>query len=148
MSHISVSIAIDATPAEVWRIVEPIENHVKWMRDAVAIRFVDEQIRGVGTKFICQTKVGPIKLTDKMEVTQWLPASAMGVKHVGIVTGSGRFTLTPTTNGTATNFTWDEDLHFRWWMGGELGGLVGGKLIMRTIWRRNLRELKKIVENS
>ncbi|MSZ98426.1 MAG: hypothetical protein F2583_05680, partial [Actinobacteria bacterium] len=79
MSHIIVKIEINASPERVWQIVEPIERHVDWMHDAVAIRFVSEQTRGVGTAFLCDTKVGPIKLTDKMEITQWVPGSAMGV---------------------------------------------------------------------
>ena len=44
------------------------------MADAVAIRFETEQTRGVGTKFLCDTKVGPIRLTDQMEITEWQPA--------------------------------------------------------------------------
>ena len=31
-------------------------------------------------------------------------------------------------------------------MGGPLAGIVGGQVVMKAIWRRNLRELKKIVE--
>jgi hypothetical protein len=37
-------------------------------------------------------------------------------------------------------------LNFPWWLGGKLGELVGAKLVMGMIWKRNLRELKKIVE--
>ena len=39
MSGITVSIELRATPALVWRIIEPIERHVEWMADAVAIKF-------------------------------------------------------------------------------------------------------------
>ena len=35
-----------------------------------------------------------------MEVVEWEPERAMGVKHSGIVTGIGRFLLTPTSDGT------------------------------------------------
>lgn len=115
-----------------------------WMADAVAIRFLNEQHRGVGTEFFCDTKVGPIKLVDKMEITEWIPQQVMGVRHVGVVTGTGKFTLTPNLGGTT--FTWAEELKFPWWLGGTLGELVGAKLVMGIIWKRNLRELKKIVE--
>ena len=148
MAHIEVGIDLDASPQQVWKIVEPVERHVDWMADAVAIRFVNDQTRGVGTAFLCDTKVGPIKLTDRMEITEWIPEKVMGVRHVGVVTGTGRFTLTPIDSGTRTRFVWAEELKFPWWLGGRLGELVGGKLVMGLIWRRNLRELKKIVESA
>lgn len=144
MAHIEVSIQLNATPEHVWSIVEPVENHVDWMADAVAIRFLNDQRRGVGTEFFCDTKVGPIKLVDKMEITEWIPQQVMGVRHVGVVTGTGKFTLTPHLGGTT--FTWAEELNFPWWLGGKLGELVGAKLVMGMIWKRNLRELKNIVE--
>lgn len=148
MAHIEVGIDLDASPQQVWKIVEPVERHVDWMADAVAIRFVNEQTRGVGTAFLCDTKVGPIKLTDRMEITEWIPEKVMGVRHVGVVTGTGQFTLAPIDSGARTRFVWAEELRFPWWLGGRLGELVGGKLVMGFIWKRNLRELKKIVETT
>jgi len=148
MAHISVSIEIDASPERVWEVVEPVERHVDWMHDAVAIRFVTDQTRGVGTEFLCDTKVGPIKLVDQMEITEWRPNEAMGVRHTGLVTGTGRFTLTPIDLGRRTRFTWAEELIFPWWLGGPIGAWVGGKLVMGAIWRRNLRGLARIVEHG
>lgn len=148
MAAISVSIEIDAPVDRVWQVVEPIERHVDWMHDAVAIRFQGEQTRGVGTRFLCDTKVGPIKLVDRMEITEWRPGEAMGVRHTGVVTGSGTFTLTPIDLDRRTRFTWAEELVFPWWLGGPLGALVGGKLVMGAIWRRNLRALRAIVEHG
>ena len=146
MAHISVSIEIDATTERVWEVVEPVERHVDWMHDAVAIRFETDQTRGVGTRFLCDTKVGPIELVDKMEITEWRPGEAMGVRHTGIVTGTGMFTLTPIDLGRRTRFTWAEELIFPWWLGGPIGAWIGGKLVMGAIWRRNLRGLASIVE--
>jgi len=146
MSRITVAIDLNASPARVWEIVEPIERHIDWMADAVAIRFEGEQTRGVGTKFLCDTKVGPIKLTDHMEITEWIPGGAMGVKHTGLVTGSGIFTIAPLDDGRRTRFTWSEELRFPWWLGGRLGEIVGGGLVMKAIWRRNLTRLQRLVE--
>lgn len=146
MSQLRVAIDISATPAQVWNVVEPVEDHVEWMHDAVAIRFETTQHRGVGTTFLCDTKVGPLRLVDRMEITDWEPCSAMGVRHVGMVVGTGMFTLTPIDLGRRTRFEWDESLTFPWWLGGPLGALIGGRLILRTIWKRNLVELKRIVE--
>ena len=152
MADIRVAVEINDTPARVWAVVEPIERHVDWMHDAVAIRFTGDQTRGVGTEFLCDTKVGPIKLVDRMAITEWLPGEVMGVRHTGMVTGSGRFTLdpidpSPTGEGRRTRFVWQETLVFPWWLGGPIGAFIGGKLVLRPIWLRNLRGLKRLIEH-
>ena len=129
-----------------WRSVEDIASHVEWMADAEAIRFTSASTRGVGTTFDCDTKIGPFRLTDRMEITEWIPDSAMGVSHVGAVTGDGRFTLRAVGNGR-TEFIWEETLTFPLWMGGPLGARVGAP-VMAQIWRRNLRGLKRRVEQQ
>lgn len=146
MSGIEIFIELNAKPAAVWQAIEPIESHVEWMADAVAIRFESDQRRGVGTKFLCDTKVGPIRLTDRMEITEWVPEQVIGVRHTGVVAGIGQFTLTPIDDGQRTRFGWSEKLEFPWWLGGFLGEFLGGRLVLRSIWRRNLRALKSIVE--
>jgi uncharacterized protein YndB with AHSA1/START domain len=146
MTSISVSVEIDVPVERVWQIVEPVERHVDWMVDAVAIRFETERTRGVGTRFLCDTKVGPFTLVDRMEIVEWEPPRVMGVQHSGVVTGRGRFTLTPIDFDRRTRFVWAEDLTFPWWLGGPVGAFVGGKLVMQAIWRRNLRALRRLVE--
>lgn len=148
MGRLRVGVEIDATPAEVWAVVEPIEDHVDWMADATAIRFTTESHRGVGTEFECDTKVGPITLTDVMTITDWEPDERMGVRHTGVVTGTGSFELEAIDLGRRTRFTWTEDLRFPWFLGGRLGEVVGGHAVMKRIWQRNLRELKTLVERA
>jgi hypothetical protein len=145
MGRISVATELDATPAAVWDVVEPVERHVDWMADAVAIHFQSNQTRGVGTRFLCDTKVGPITLQDHMEITVWEPGARMGVRHTGIVTGSGIFELEPIDLGRRTRFTWTEELRFPWFLGGRLGEVVGGQFVMKQIWKRNLRSLQRLV---
>jgi hypothetical protein len=140
MTTITVGIEIDASPSAIWADVRHIGSHVEWMHDAQSITFTSTGQEGVGTTFDCATKVGPLRLTDKMEITEWVPEEAMGVRHVGLVRGSGRFTLAPLDHGR-TRFTWSERLEFPWWMGGRVGGLIGGP-ILAMIWRRNLRLLR------
>jgi hypothetical protein len=144
MAGIRVGITIDAPPRVVWKAVEDIGSHVEWMEDAVAIRFTSMKRRGVGTTFDCETKVGPFRLTDRMRITEWKPRRAMGVVHVGAVTGSGRFRLRRLPGGR-TRFTWREQLTFPWWLGGSVGSAVGGEAL-RLIWKRNLRNLKQVIE--
>jgi hypothetical protein len=140
VNHINVSTLIDAPAEVVWADVKDIDSHVEWMADAVAIRFRSERRAGVGATFDCDTRVGPLRLTDRMEVTEWEDGRAIGIRHAGLVTGTGRFSLTPA--GDRTIFRWEERLAFPWWMGGTAGGLVGA-WVLKAIWRRNLNQLRR-----
>ena len=130
----------------VWSSIKDIASHVEWMEDAVSIRFTSSRRSGVGTAFDCETRVGPLRTTDRMEVTEWRPGRVMGIRHVGVVTGEGRFVLRRRLRG-GTRFVWEERLTFPWWMGGPLGAVVGGQ-VLRLVWRRNLRNLKRRVEGG
>lgn len=141
-----VSITIDASRAEVWADVRDIASHVTWMQDATDIRFVTDQTEGFGTRFECDTKVGPFGLTDVMEITAWVDEERMGVRHVGLVEGTGEFTLS-SIGEDRTLFRWEEDLSFPWWMGGPLGALVA-RPVLKLIWRRNLARLKRRIEQG
>lgn len=142
-----MSRVIPARHGVVWDRLRDIPSHVDWMADAGEIRFTSDRRSGVGTRFDCATKIGPIRLVDRMEVTEWLPGRAMGVRHGGVVTGSGRFSLRPTKMRRATRLTWEEELRFPWWLGGPLGALVG-KALLGAIWRRNLRRFERVVTDS
>ena len=123
----------------VWEYVRRIDSHTEWMADAESISYQSDQTEGVGTAFECLTKVGPLRLNDTMVVTEWAEKEAIGVRHTGLVTGEGRFTLAPA--GTdRTEFCWTEELQFPWWMGGILGDIVGAR-ILEWVWRRNLKTL-------
>jgi len=137
VGRIRTDIAIDAPPAAVWARLADIADHVSWMADAAAIRFTGERRSGVGTTFECETRVGPLRTTDVMEVTEWRERRAMGVRHVGLVTGTGRFLLRRARRGR-TRLTWDEDLRFPWWLGGRVGAFVA-RPVLRAVWRGNLR---------
>ena len=147
VSGVRVHVDIDATPERIWEVVEPVENHVEWMSDAVAIRFLGDQRRGTGTVFLCDTRIGPFSLVDEMTITAWEPARRMGVRHTGLVTGSGDFFIEAIGDGRS-RFTWEENLEFPLWMAGPLGAFVAGKTVLRFVWRRNLRALKRIVESG
>jgi hypothetical protein len=135
---------IDAPPPRVWAVVRDIASHPTWMRDAVAIRFLSDRREGVGTAFDCDTRVGFLRMTDRMEVTEWQDEQILGIAHRGVVSGRGRFTISRARRGR-TRFTWDERLRFPWWVGGPLAGLVA-RPVLRHVWRTNLRRLKALLE--
>ena len=134
---IRVQVVIDAAPATVWASVSDISSHVQWMDDAVAIRFQTDQRAGVGTRFDCETRVGPLRTTDTMEVTEWVPERAIAIRHQGLVKGEGRFTLRGL--GSGTEFTWEERLSFPVWL---------ARPVLIRVWRKNLRNLKRLIERS
>ena len=68
---IDVAVDIDLPPEQVWDYVKDISSHTEWMRDATAIRITSDSAIGAGTTFECDTKIGPFKLVDKMEITEW-----------------------------------------------------------------------------
>ena len=146
MGRVAVSVQISASPSDVWESVRHIASHVDWMADAAEIRFTSATTEGVGTTFECLTKVGPIRLMDRMKVTEWIPEQVMGVRHVGLVTGTGKFMLRALPGGR-TDFHWEEDLIFPWWMGGRFGG-IAGSAVMARIWKRNLKKLKNVIETT
>ena len=139
MAKIRVRTTLDASPEQVWADLANLGGHVDWMHDAVAIRFLTDRSSGVGTRFECDTKVGPFRMTDVMEVTKWVPGRAMGIRHVGLVAGTGTFTLRKARGGR-TRFTWSEQLRFPLRFGGPVGAFAA-KPVLKRIWKRNLKAL-------
>ena len=134
MTRIRVSTTIPARRSRVWADVRDLASHVEWMADAESIRFTSPRRSGVGTTFDCETRVGPLHTVDRMEVTEWVEGRVIGVRHVGLVTGTGRFTLRRAgLLGRSTRFTWEEDI----------GVPAVAGLVLRLVWWRNLRRLRR-----
>ena len=132
-----VATVIERTPAEVWADVRDISSHVTWMQDAAEIRFVSDQHEGLGTKFECDTKIGPFSLTDVMEITSWEDERRMGVRHVGLVEGTGEFTLSAVGSGS-TEFRWEEELVLPALL---TPGAPIASFVIEWVWKRNLSRL-------
>ena len=136
--HVVVDQLIDAPVATVWADVAEMATHAEWMTDAESIAFAGDRRSGIGTVMIVPTRVGPFTTEDWIIVTHWEEERAMGVVHVGIVSGVGVFRLEP--EGERTRFVWEEDLALPWVLGGPLGEVVA-KPIVRAIWKANLARL-------
>jgi hypothetical protein len=137
MPRIRVETVIDAPPGLVWARLADIADHVHWMADAAEIRFAGDQRTGVGTTFDCDTRVGPLRTTDRMQVIEWVEGETIGVEHRGIVRGRGRFRLRPAPR-ERTRLIWDEQLRFPRWLGGALAATAASP-VLRRIWQGNLR---------
>jgi carbon monoxide dehydrogenase subunit G len=144
MARITQHVDIAAPLRAVWHAASDLATHDRWMTDAESVVFLSETRAGVGTVMQVRTVVGPFHTTDMMEVTEWEEGKAIGVRHTGLVSGSGRFTLAPVAGGT--RFTWTEDLTFPFWLGGPITARIA-KPVLGWIWRRNLRGLKAELES-
>ncbi|MFL2678397.1 MAG: SRPBCC family protein [Candidatus Actinomarina sp.] len=143
---ISVKTIIDKPLNDVWNEVSVLKNHTNWMQDAVSIEFLNEKTQGLGAEMKVLTKVGPIKLFDYMKVTEWIDKKSIGVDHVGIVTGKGKFTLTEISQDQ-TEFQWEETLKFPIYLAGPIGEFFGSP-ILKLIWRNNLKGLKELFKDE
>lgn len=137
MIEIRTTIVVEAPLETVWADLADIGSHIEWMVDAVGIRFTSSGDLGVGSTFDVATRLGPIRLNDPLEITEWQPGRVLGVRHRGAVTGAGRFTVEPVSE-SRTRVSRDEHLRFPWWMGGAAGEIVATP-ILRALFRANLR---------
>jgi carbon monoxide dehydrogenase subunit G len=143
MARITQSILIDASVEAVWKEAADLPSHAEWMADAESIEFLSDTTSGTGTRMKVETVVGPLRTSDLMEVTDWVERERIGVRHSGLVTGTGHFQLSPVAGGT--KFTWTEELSFPWYLGGPITAAFA-KPVLGWIWRRNLQGLKTRIE--
>jgi len=143
VTTIQISVNVSVSPQVLWEELRHVDRHVSWMNDAVSITFISPTTEGVGTAFSCLTKVGPFKTTDLMTITQWEENKTMGVEHTGLVKGTGTFHIHP--HGEGSTITWKESLSFPLFFLGPLGALAATPLLT-YIWKKNLTNLKNIVE--
>ena len=143
VTTIQISVNVSVSPQVLWEELRHIDRHVNWMNDAVSITFLSPATEGVGTAFSCLTKVCPFKTTDLMTITQWEDNKTMGVEHTGLIKGTGTFQIHP--HGEESTITWKESLSFPLFFLGPLGALAATPLLT-YIWKKNLTNLKNIVE--
>ena len=142
--RIKVSTIINKPLEVVWDEVKIMKNHVNWMQDAAKIDFLSVNESGIDTKMKVLTKVGPFTLNDIITVTTWEEMNSIGVVHEGIVTGEGAFYLSK-NDDNSTKFQWIEDLKAQYYLGGPIADFFGG-FVLKLIWKKNLMNLKNILE--
>lgn len=145
MLPIAVAVTVDAPLGRVWDALADLPSHSEWMADAEAIHFPSDRRTGPGTVMTVETRVGPFRITDRLEVTAWEERRGITVDHRGIVGGTGRFELAPLANGIRV--TWREHLRFPLWLGGPVTALLARPVLAR-VWARNLRRFQRMLEVS
>lgn len=134
---------VRAPLAVVWEAVADLGSHPRWMTDAESLEFLGDVRSGVGTRMLVETRVGPLRTRDVIEVTGWEPGQRITVVHRGAISGEGVLQLDAMAGGT--RLKWSERLRFPWWWGGALTALLA-RPVLRWVWRRNLRRFERLVE--
>lgn len=144
MVRIAVSRLVDAPHDGVWASLADLGSHHLWMRDAEGIVFTSGLRRGVGTLLRVRTAIGPLRVTDEMEVVGWEEGRSIEVIHTGAVTGRGLLAAEPHDDGTLV--AWEETLIFPWYLGGPVAGWLAAP-ILHGLWRGNLERLEHVVKS-
>lgn len=139
MARIEVSREMAVPHELVWEALADLGSHAGWMKDAESLEFTSEQTTGLGAVMEVETRIGPFRTLDILEITGWDEGRSIDVAHRGLVTGEGR--LEATAIGRKTLVSWVENLQFPWWLGGPVTAWLA-RPVLRTIWRGNLRRLE------
>lgn len=141
--RLRVEAVLLAHPERVWAVLTDWERQVVWMPDVAWIRVAGEE-RGLGARLEVRTKVLGLPLTtDIITVTIWEPPSRLGVEHMGVIRGSGVWTLESVAAGT--RFEWTESIQLP-------GGVFGDAAfrvyepIQRWMLRRSIENLRRLAE--
>lgn len=134
---------IAAPPERIWQVLSDWERQSEWMPDVAWMRLLGPE-REFGARLEVRTKVFGVPLaTDLIEVTAWDPPRRLAIRHVGVVVGTGEWSLAPTPQGTV--FTWVEAFRMSPPILGDLGLWLYSPW-QRMMLRRSIRNLKLIVE--
>lgn len=142
MPRIAVSRPIPAPHTRVWEALADLESHQLWMRDAHSIVFLDDRRRGVGTRMEVETRIGPFRTLDLIEVVGWEEGHSIDVAHSGLVGGVGALRVTPDDGGAVVE--WVEDLIYPWWLGGAVTAWLA-RPVLAAVWKGNLRRLASML---
>lgn len=94
---------------------------------------------------VVDTRIGPFRVSDVMEVTRWEEPRLIEVAHRGLLVGRGHFKLDALAGGTRVR--WVEELSFPPWLGGAVTALLA-RPVLAWIWRRDLAAFRRLVEVS
>ena len=108
-----------------------------------AIEFTTPDQRGIGAQYLCDTRLGPIRMRIPMTITEWRERKAVAVRYEGRLSGGGRITVRR-KGRRATKVTWSAQIRLSWPLGGPVGAVVAAQLL-RVVWKLNLANLAREV---
>lgn len=110
---ITLSVDIAAPVETVWGVVTDWEAQGDWML-GTSVRVTRGDGVSIGSELAATTGVGPLGVTDTMQIVGWDPPHRATVRHTGrVVRGSGVFTVLERTGPEGredSRFVWSEQL--------------------------------------
>jgi polyketide cyclase/dehydrase/lipid transport protein len=132
--ELTVAVDVDAPAGAVWDAVTDWPGQDRWMLGTRVRVEGPGDGRRLGARLRAVTGVGPLGVTDPMEIVEWDPPRRAVVRHLGkVVTGDGVFEVFPLGPGRA-QFVWSELLDLPL---GPLGRL--GWPLVRPVFRYGVR---------
>lgn len=142
---ITISVDVDAPIEATWAAVTDWERQGEWML-GTAVRVTGGDGVSVGSELSATTGVGPLGVTDTMEIVGWDPPHRATVRHTGrVVRGSGVFAVTERAGGST--FHWEERLDLPLGVLGALGWPVVAPAF-RAGLRLSLNRLARSIESG
>ena len=128
--ELTVPVDVDAPAAAVWRKVTDWEGQGDWMLGTRVRTTGEGDGRRLGATLAAVTGIGPLGVTDRMEIVEWTPPRRCVVRHLGrVVRGDGVFEVVP-LDADRARFLWSELLDLPL---GRLGAL--GWPVLRPAFR-------------
>lgn len=144
MPELTGDVHVDASPEEVFDVVDDWQNTTKYLRGLVRWEPEDpEKVQGLGARFAAAIKAGPITLDGKMEVTEHVRPERIAFTSIEGPKLDGLWLFEPAGGGTRVTLTNTFELP------GGMAGRVVGKLASSQGQRdldASLRDLKRLVE--
>ena len=113
------------------------------MLDADRVEVVSAHREGVGVRLAVRTRIlGLPAFTEPMEVIGWEPPRRLVLRHGGLITGEGTWTLSPEPGGTL--FVWVEHVRLRLPVVGEAAARLYAPAL-RWLMRRAAAGLRAAV---
>ena len=145
-ARIEVAVIVRRPRRQVFAHLARLESHTEWMGDAASIAFLSSQRRGVGVEMLVETRIGPLKSSDRMEITGWREGEMIGITHRGEVKGEGVMELSDYGAGW-TLLRWTERLSLPARFGGPLGEAIAVP-VLKLVFKADLARFAKLVESE
>jgi hypothetical protein len=118
--HLSLSVDIKASQAEVFNKVVDWESQGDWMLGTKVSRTKNNG-QGVGGEIIAWTGIWKFGFNDPMVITQWVEPKIVDVKHLGkVVKGTGSMVVEKIDDKNS-KFIWSETIELPLGIVGKIG---------------------------
>ena len=142
--EINLTIEIAAPRDTVWAYASDIARQPEWMHEMKRVEMLTPPPVQPGSRGRATVRIFGISTTDDVVITQFDPPSTFAIRHEGKFVGEGLLRFTA-IDESRTRIDWME--YLRPPLFANIGGFVQ-RPILGSIFRSDLRHLKRIIEGS